>query len=1111
MSPLANLRALILSLIGSLLVPVGQAAGDDLDRQFLHPPDAVRPQVEWHWMNGNVTKEGITLDLEAMRRVGIRGAQIWNAAPAIPPGPAQFMTPEWREMMRFAITEAARLGIETGFHNADGWSSSGGPWVPIEQSMMELTWSETSVTGGKPVDIALKQPFTRKDFYRDVALLAVPAPPEAAERMRDLFPKVTTSLPDQDGGKIVDGNSLTLITGPVPSPEKPQTVLIELAHPLRVQTLNITTGPSFGAHGGFLEASEDGHTFWKICDFQIPEMDNNQSQLAQGFEPVTSRYFRLTFNKSDRRKTPLMLSEIELSPEYKLEDWRAKAGFVVSHKSSPKLDRRPLPEGQAIPHDQVIDLTKSFGSDGRLRWDAQPGQWRVLRFGYTTKDKQNKPASSAGRGYECDKMSKDAVDTFWNGMVKTVLDDNRDQAGKSLRYLTLDSFEVGTQNYTPEMPRLFKERTGYSMIPYLPALTGAVVDSVDVTERFLWDYRRVIADLWKECYFEHLNALAEQNGLLFNAQVYGNGNFDVVSAGTAVSAPASEFWIGKQHPPAWGRHRLVASAAHLQGRSTVFAESFTASPQDAGWRNSPALLKVVGDRAFCDGVNAIMFHTYAHQPWIDARPGMTMGPFGMHFNRGNTWWEYISPWMDYLARCQLLLRKGTSPVDLAVFTGENSPVQAHIRLPLEGYYYEYIDRFFLEKLQVEGGRLVLPSGMSYRALYIPPEERGYSLPVLRAIRRLVSEGATVVVDKPGRTPSLQNFPESENEVAAITREVWGDKPSTKQGRSFGKGRIIPTSVPLVDVLRRDLNLPLDCVTEGPADTREFAYIHRVEGKAHYYFLSNQSEKPFSQDVRFHVTGLQPELWDPMSGEIRPASGFSSDAVETRVPIELPPAGSVFVVFRERAIPLPATARTAWDNDGGLLIESPWRLTFSEKNAPERHLVYDRLKSWTEETSDDFVRYFSGTVTYETEFELPEALASDPSLRLRLDLGRVEVIANVELNGRNLGDLWAAPFQTEITGAAKPGTNRLKIRVANLWPNRLIGDQILGNSFKWDDKGAPLQWPKPLIASEWPEEFRDKHWASWRHFRATDALLPSGLLGPVKIQYGRETAAKLQTR
>ena len=648
----------------------------------------------------------------------------------------------------------------------------------------------------------------------------------------------------------------------------------------------------------------------------------------------------------------------------------------------------------------------------------------------------------------------------------------------------------------------FARRCGYSLVPYLPALTGRIVGSIDRTERFLWDYRRVVADLWKENYFDHLNVLSDRNGLEFIGQPYGNGNFDALSAGTGMDDPSTEFWVGQ--PRNELRHALVTSAAHLSGRPLVFSESFTAHEEDGSWKNSPGSLKALGDLGFCDGVNAIIFHTYAHQPWADARPGMTMGPYGIHFNRGNTWWESIGPWMDYLARCQYLLRQGRTCVDVTEFSGENSPVYGGPLLNCPGYHVDFIDRNYLPSLIVDDGDLTTASGMRYRILVLPSEPRGLSLPVLRAMRRLVHDGATVIGAKPSGTPSLQGYPASEQEAKLIADQVWGQDPGLPgKAHPYGLGRVFADRSAL-SVLTDDLGVIPDCTSDrGAPRTGDFSYIHRIDRQADYYFISNQSKAPMDRAFRFRVTGRQPELWNPMDGSIANALRFQSGPKQTTVRLSLPVAGSMFVVFRRPLLPSAAgqptdLATQPVSSGKAQELSGPWNVTFQEKGGPASTVPFEKLVSWPD-FPDPVVRYFSGTAVYETTFTFPsETAGSEPATKVRLDLGRVEVLARVELNGHDLGILWTQPFQCDLTPALVLGRNTLRIRITNLWPNRLIGDQRLGDPRHWSAAGAPLEWPAVLQADEWPASSKGLHWMTWRHFEKDDPLLPSGLLGPVQL-------------
>ncbi len=510
--------------------------GDALEAGFRRPPDSARPHTWWHWMNGNITKEGITADLEAMKRVGVGGAQIFNVDCGIPAGPVRFLSPEWKEMTAHAIREAARVGVGLSVHNCAGWSSSGGPWVRPEQAMQTVVVKEVPVRGPAAFAEVLPRPEARAGHYRDIAVLAFPTPA-----------------------------------------------------------------------GGAAPAIED-----------LPA----KTAQVRGDPPPS--------------------------------DARDRAGA-----------------GAAVPRDRITDLTGRLGGDGRLAWDVPPGDWTILRVGHTPTGATNRPAPPEGAGLEVDKMSREAMDAFFReGMMAAVLEAAGPLAGTALRDALIDSYEVESQNWTPRFREEFRARRGYDLLPLLPAFAGRVVDSPAVTERFLWDLRRTVADLYAENYYGRFAELCRERGLTFSVEPYGNGPFDDLQVGGLADIVMGEFWAGGVMD---GSSKVAASAAHTHGRRIVGAEAFTAAPERGRWTNTPASLKVSGDLAFCAGINRLIFHRWAHQPWTDRFPGMTMGPWGFHFERTNTWFEQSAAWLDYLARCQFLLQEGRYAADVCYFAGEGAP------------------------------------------------------------------------------------------------------------------------------------------------------------------------------------------------------------------------------------------------------------------------------------------------------------------------------------------------------------------------------------------------------------------------------------------------------
>jgi hypothetical protein len=1090
LAPANPARTLALSLL-----LCAACAHTDLERRFRDPPAEARPHTWWHWMNGNVTREGITADLEAMRDIGLGGAQIFEVSEGIPPGPVEVMSPEFRALVLHAVSEANRVGLEICMHNCPGWSSSGGPWVTAEHAMQTLVSGETQVHGPKRTAEVLAQPEARAGFYRDVAVLAFPTPRDEKARIPDIA---------------------------------------------------------------------------------------------------------------------------------------AKAGFESKYGLEPALD--PYPPEALVPRARIVDLTSRLGKDGRLAWDVPEGDWTILRLGYTPTGETNHPAPDSGRGLECDKLSRSGLDESWAGMMGKIVGDAGPLAGRALRNCLIDSYEVGQQNWTARFREEFTKRRGYDPLLYLPAITGRVVESGEVSERFLWDLRRTIADLFAEEYYGRFAELCHAHGMLASIEPY-DGPFEGLLAGRPADVPMGEFWVGSTSES--DSCKLAASVAHTYGRRIVGAESFTAEPSVGRWRGDPYSLKAVGDLMFAAGVNRCIVHRYAHQPWLDKLPGMTMGQWGTHFERTVTWWREGKAWVSYLARCQELLQEGRFVADVCLFAGEGAPSGAphDTALKATGHDYDACNSDVLRhRMSVKDGRLVLPDGMSYRLLVLP-ETRFMTPATLEKLRDLVAGGATIVGPKPLRSPSLADLPAGDARVAEWAGEMWGDCDGERvKEHAFAKGRVIwGKSVP--EVLAK-LGVPPDCEFAG-APTPKMAWIHRVADETDLYFVSNQRPNAQSVDCTFRVRGRVPELWHPETGATELAPVWTEKDGRTTVSIPFEPAGSVFVVFRREAgaadhavaVSLPeadaAGAKApkieiqraryeAQDGSGGadvtekvaslvragettihadngtfgdptfnhvkrlsleytldgkpttvevaenevvellgppgptpmapfelgspaegklelsafhagtcevrtarghaqrieipplpagMELGGPWTVSFQPGRGAPPGVELERLISWTEH-SDAGVRYFSGTATYTKTFDVPPEWL-EPGRIVALDLGEVKNLATVAIDGRDLGVWWKPPFAADVTSALKPGTNTLEVRVTNLWVNRLIGDEQWPDDREWD--GVKLaRWPQWMLDGTPRPVPQRLTFTTWKHYDRDSPLLPSGLLGPVRLCPGRRT-------
>ncbi len=1152
----------------------GREQRGTLESVFLEPRDAAWPWVYFVVSDGNLTPEGISADLEAMHRVGIRGLLYLECDLFTPKGPARFLSPRWRELIQHMVREATRLGITLSMNNDGGYSGSGGPWITPDLSMQVMVWSETTLEGPQRFTGRLPQPKTVQDYYRDIALLAFPTPPAESVRMAERSPTLTYGLERKsfDATKLLDGNPATVVLLPPPEADQPQYLNIDFPEPFTAQALTIALDPCNSEITGTLEASDDGQHFQTVHAFRL-----RWPVSSVNFPAITSRHFRIAIKGPSEEVDWLFrefakgfpLGEVELHSGLRIEDIAGKAAYIREEVFSGEPALTPE---MVVRRDQILDLSNRPDREGRLTWEVPAGKWTVLRIGHTSTGKMNHPAPQESLGLECDKLSKKAIEVQFAGLMGKLLEDQAAIGGRALAMTHIDSWEVGAQNWTPGFREEFQKRRGYDLLPYLAVLTGRAVESREISERFLWDLRRTVGDLLIDNYAAHLREIGHQHGLTLSIEGYGGGPFDDVAYGGCADVPMCEFWSGV---PAWwdllmGWCKAMASAGHIYGRPIIAAESFTSEPDSAKWQSHPFRMKPLGDLAFTLGANRFVYHRYSMQPWLDRKPGMTFGPFGIHYERTNTWWEQSLAWNTYVARCQSMLQSGKFVADVAYLGSENSPNSFPKRESMDpvippGYDFDDLPPgVLLEQMTVHDGRLVLPSGMSYRILVLPPG-RTMTPALLGKIKELVAAGATVVGPHPASSPSLADYPRCDGEVQHLAAALWGDCDGVSiiENR-FGEGKVV-WGKPLADVLAGlDSRPDFACLEVTPGE--EIRYIHRHIDGDDLYFVASSFPEARRFLCTFRVKGKRPELWWPDTGRIEPIAVYDERADSTVVPLALDPFGSVFVVFRGSTAPLtervislrrngvelsgltptpapetqlrheavgvehtgteeyhievaqPGTYELKTASGHTLKAEipalpdpieivGPWELEFPKGwGAPER-VTLEQLISWTDHP-DPGVKYFSGTATYRRQFEVPRAML--PRNRsFYLDLGRVSVIAQPKLNGRDLGILWKPPFRVEITDLLHAGANELAVSVVNLWPNRLIGDEQLPDDCEWIPPSTPGN-PTPRnygeVLARWPQWFLEHKpsptgrvtFTTWKHWTKDDPLLESGLLGPVCI-------------
>jgi hypothetical protein len=1111
--------AILVVLLASCAVQA-QNGTDPLEQGFQNPPDSAKPRVWWHWMNGNITKEGIKLDLEWMQRIGIGGFQNFDAAlatPRIVDKRLVYMTPEWKDAFRYAATLADQLGLEMAIAGSPGWSETGGPWVPPAQAMKKLVWSTTIVEGGKPFSGKLPKPPSTTgpfqnipraegfnisgmkpehlpEYYADSAVVAYQLP-DSEISMADLHPKVTSSSGHFDLATLTDGDFAKTRSLPGAPPNEKAWIQFEFSQPRTFCAITLATGRAAGMFemarpGGEvkreLDAGDDGVRFRVVAT--IPGGGIGSRTIA--FPPVTARFFRVAFTSpkpvsgaksgdmafegllAPQPSNEHKISELVLHTGARVNRFEEKAAFAVA----PDLYDAATPDALpsiGSPKYGFVDLTSRMRPDGSLDWTPEAGRWIVYRMGYSLTGARNSPASPEATGLEVDKLSRTFVKAYLDnylGPYKAILGDLMGKRG--LQYMITDSWEAGVQNWTDDMIQQFIERRGYDMRPWLPVLTGRVVGSSKQSDRFLWDFRKTISDLTIDHHYGQISASLRELGMGRYSESHESGRIfvaDGMDVKRGADIPMSAYWTlrsseGIEQAGYNADVRESASVAHIYGQNLVAAESLTAGSGAWGW--SPEMLKPTADIEMAMGLNRFVIHTSVHQPISDKIPGLGLGPFGQWFTRHETWAEQARPWITYLARSSYMLQQGKFAADILYFYGEDSNITALFSqgapdLPA-GYNFDYINADALvNRLSVANGLITTQSGMAYRILVLDPRSRTMSLPVLRKIRDMVRQGAIVVGIKPIATPSLSDL---QVEFQKLADEVWG----TADGEhAYGSGKVYAGRV-LAGVLK-ELQLAPDFEYTKPQSDTRVLFVHRRLPQSDIYWVSNRNARAEPIEATFRVQGLAPELWHPDTGKIEPVS-YRIEGGRTTVALSLDPIDAVFVVFRKPAaqqmLSIPAPAETTIAT-----IEGPWDVSFqADRGAPSRITLHE-LSSWAE-NADTGVKYFSGTGSYEKTIQVQAEWLSDRT-RLWLDLGSVKNLAEVIVNGKSLGMVWKAPFRIDATDALKPGSNTLQIKVINLWVNRLIGDA------------------QPDVAKKYT-------YTTQQFYRANSPLAPSGLLGPVQI-------------
>ena len=1058
------------------------------DAVFKNPPSSAKVHSWWHWVQGSISKDGITKDLESMKAQGIAEATIINVGlienkeylvPQV-----KFDTDAWYDMFEWALTEAKRLGITIGAHNSDGWSTSGGPWITPAQSMKTFTWSKTQVDGSKKITINLKKPFNRANYYEDVAVVAVPAKVEPSA-----FQK---SQPTFELNKInVDGLADGSLSGG-PTLKNDDTLKVSLDKPIKVSRLAIASekpftwaDPTKMDVGYNLFYSMDGQHYKlacnamfkginKIATFDFPEVEGRYFRLEFSQFPWTDAWFAYTLAEVELLKAGETVFSTATLPEVLEKNATVRSSGKDIYGSDNFKNKRGL------ARNQIIDITKYMTADGVLNWTAPAGKWNIIRFGYTTTGAVNSPATKDGEGLECDKMDSSAVSYHFSKFPQKLIDHAGNLTGNTFKFILIDSWECGLQNWTKSLPMEFEKRRGYKLTSFIPVLCGEIITDEASSEAFLFDYRKTIAELVEANYYKHFASLCHKNKLEMHSEViYGSGMYppiDVLKTNQYADMPMFEFWAGNSGTtslPSYTASKntnvdFPASAALFYDKKILGAEAYTGFTH---YSESPWELKPFGDRAYCSGINQLILHSYVHQP-TDSLPGLTLGGFAAPFNRNTSWFNFAGSWMDYHARMQYMLQQGQMQADVLYYVGDQLPQYLEagnaVNVP-KGYQIHVANYDVLKnKLAIKNGKLTFGS-VAFSLLTLP-ENMGMELPTLLRLEELVKAGLVLYGPRPTRLLSMNGIKNNDLRFKQLVEKIWGkvDGASVKE-RSYGKGKVYWGES--MNTVLQKIKLKPDFETLS-TDTTTFLYTHRSSGNKEIYFVFNQENKVNTRDLYFRSVSSSVKEYNPMDGSIKPIAFSKTADGRTKIPFSFGANASRIFVFEQgndKAVNPNELRKEVTE-----LTDFKGTINFDTRGYGKIEPVnISHLQSLTEFKNTD-IKYFAGFATYNINFKAPASYLNTKE-KVLLDLGEVGVTASVVLNGQLLGTVWNANTQFDISSLLK-AENSLQVVVGNEQRNRIIGDFIEFGKLKNNWTTAPIK------------DYLDKD----------KQLKPAGLIGPIEL-------------
>lgn len=1120
---MCHIKRILCSVLLSLVL-WNSLKADTLEQRFLHPSSQAKPWIFWYWMNGAVTKEGITADLEAMKEIGLGGAYLMPIRDSLR---AQFKdncvlqgTPEWWSMVEHSMREADRLGLEMGMHICDGFALAGGPWITPEQSMQQVVYAETPTTGGEIKHLALNAPKAVRDYYQDVAVFALAMSPE--ESSESLRPVVTTST-GEEASYLLDGSNRLRAKTDI-------SIVYDFGRPFTARSITLTpSSTNFQTCRIQVWAGDDGKNFRLIkkCEPARRGWQDYNHSTSYTIPETTARYFRFFWTPEGTEpgsedldaakwKPDLAVRKIYLSSRALLENYEGKTGLVW--RLSPRQTAEEIPNRLCLQKDQVIDVTAYMDENGVLHDLTLPeGNWSIIRMGHTSTGTQNDTGGGA-KGLECDKFNADAVKwqfENWFGAAYKHID--KALLKRTLTHMHVDSWECGSQNFSSSFLTEFSNRRGYDLRPYMPLYAGIPIGSAAESEAVLADVRQTVADLVNEKFFGTLHELAKEHDCVMSAECVAPTMLsDGMRHYGQVDLPMGEYWLYSPTHDKPNDMFDAVSGAHIYSKNIVQAEGFT--QLRALWKEYPGMLKTLGDFNFAFGMNKLFFHVFCHQPFVENYPGMTLDGIGLYMQRGQTWWPYASAWIDYISRCQALLQEGSPVVDIAVFAGENLPSRSilpdrlvsslpglfgqervaseSVRLanegtpvhttsvgvgaaanmitadmwkdPLRGYKYDTFNKEVFLQSKAENACMVLPGGATYKIVVFPeahlldPDRAYMSMEVLQHIQYLQKEGVRVFLPHIRPQYLLKNAA-GEDELQAmraLVSKVW----------NWAEARQACLPYQAEDFSSIGLSRDLMAFDQQGKPAEEIVWNHRSTSDADIWFVANQKNESRLLEISLRATGKQPMYWDPLKGSISDFPKWRIENGRTIVSWPMDANASGFIVLKEPASALSGgIPKTIQEYPSRL---NTWQITFVGLDTT---LISDHLFDWSH-SEDKAIRYYAGTARYETVLNCRKPKKQE---RIHLQLDSVDVIARVELNGRDCGILWTYPYRVDITEALKNGKNELKIEVANTWYNRV---QAVNNGY-WTSEGF---WTNA------------KAWDKPAYGRPDNPLQASGLKGDVRL-------------